>query len=301
MTQPRYEFTGATKTLNCGTVVRQICSLQFIPTNRDGDEPVYAGEVGGWIEGEWNLPIHEGTAWVADSAVVHGKALVKDQARVSGFAKISGNAIVHDFARVGDSAQVDGNSYICGKATVIGHAIVSGDSVVKDTASVGGSARVVGCNLRNQAVVSGKTHLVNSMVQGNSSVFGEASVSDSRLLDASTASGTCVLKGVLLRNTAHVMSNANVSEVTLRGSIEILCDAIEYQPVAIEGLVYNISITDNHATVGCQTHSFAAWDKFTDTEIRNMDGQTAIDFIKPLRAILESVRIARGQSIKEDE
>jgi len=59
----KYELTGETKTLPCGTVLHRIRALRDFGS-------VKAGDLGGWIESELNLS-HEGDCWVSGNAKVY--------------------------------------------------------------------------------------------------------------------------------------------------------------------------------------------------------------------------------------
>ncbi|MBW4953733.1 hypothetical protein KZW03_29985, partial [Klebsiella pneumoniae] len=89
-----FAFTGETLRFEGVT-------LRRIQATRDVDKHgVRAGELGGWIESEYNLG---GNAWVHDQAKVYGSARVLDDARVRG------NAQVGDQANVSGSAEVSDN------------------------------------------------------------------------------------------------------------------------------------------------------------------------------------------------
>lgn len=75
-----------------GTTVYRIRALVDIPKH-----DIKAGDLGGWIEGEWNLSQDNacwagGYACVSGSSRVSGGALVAGRAAVDGCAKISGDA-----------------------------------------------------------------------------------------------------------------------------------------------------------------------------------------------------------------
>lgn len=63
-------------------------------------------------------------------------------------------------------------------------------------------------------------------------------------------------------------------------------------PLQIFGLAYPITIWDAHMHIGCQFHSLAEWDAFTDEEIVDMDGKNALKFWRahksPIFAIAKS-------------
>ena len=64
----------------------------------------------------------------------------------------------------------------------------------------------------------------------------------------------------------------------------------------IAGLHWSVTITDHHMRIGCQFHEIEAWDKFTDTEIANMDGRDALRFWRENKDAL--VMLARSHAKK---
>ena len=84
---------------------------------------VKAGDVGGYVAGEYNLS-HDGDCWVYDDAVICGNAWV------SGNAAISGYACVYNNARVSGNACVSGNAHVSGNARVADNAHIYGDAHV---------------------------------------------------------------------------------------------------------------------------------------------------------------------------
>lgn len=108
----RYEFTGVTIEYH-GKTLKQIRALVNINLLTD------AGDVGGYIESEANLP-QDGTGWV------------------SGTAKVFDNAVVL-------SGTVGGDAKVYGNADVLGTARIHGSSIVTDHAVVHGNADVAGC------------------------------------------------------------------------------------------------------------------------------------------------------------
>ena len=75
----KYELTEETKTLADGTVLYRIRAVKDFAL-ADGTE-VLAGDLGGWIEKEYNLS-HGGYAWVYGDARVYGDAEVCGDAEV---------------------------------------------------------------------------------------------------------------------------------------------------------------------------------------------------------------------------
>ena len=51
-------------------------------------------------------------------------------------------------------------------------------------------------------------------------------------------------------------------------------------PKVITGLMYHLTITDEHLRVGCQVHTFHEWRTKTEREVLAMDGKAALVFYK---------------------
>lgn len=138
--EPKYALTGQTMRLpaldNPNRVLHRIVAI--IPFGTD-DARIHEGDMGGWIESEYNLS-HDGDGWVYDNAKVY------DGAQVQGDAQVRDEAVVRDRARVYSHAVVRD------RAIVEGDAVVCAWSAVKDTARVTGHARVY-----SHAVVDGDT------------------------------------------------------------------------------------------------------------------------------------------------
>lgn len=96
--QPKFEFTGETKTVMGHTLQRIRALRSFGNVNK--------GDLGGWLEKEENLS-HERNSWVYEDARVY------DDARVFGGAWVFGGAHVYGGAWVSDYAQVSGGAQIC--------------------------------------------------------------------------------------------------------------------------------------------------------------------------------------------
>ena len=117
----KYELTEETKTLADGTVLYRIRAVKDFAL-ADGTE-VLAGDLGGWIEKEYNLS-HGGYAWVYGDARVYGDAEVFGDALVYGDAEVYGDALVYGDARVFGYARVYGDARVSGYAEVYGDAEV---------------------------------------------------------------------------------------------------------------------------------------------------------------------------------
>lgn len=138
-----YAFTGETRTLPDGQVVRQIEAAVDMP-----DAGVSAGDIGGWVGPEATLM---DKAWVSpdamviDSATLAGNARLGDSAVLSGSATVDGDAfcagrsVVTDRAYVGGFARVSGDATVGGNSRVSGEAHVGGDITLSGTANITGN------------------------------------------------------------------------------------------------------------------------------------------------------------------
>lgn len=114
---------------------------------------VKAGELGGYIENEYNLS-QFGGAWVYNNAMVY------DKARVFGDAKICNNSRVLDSALVCDSATIAGNANVLGRTKVSDSSCVTSNAVVCDRARISGYTIVLdNAIVGNSAIVSGQAEL----------------------------------------------------------------------------------------------------------------------------------------------
>lgn len=162
MTNQKYEITDIAH--------EKYPFLHRIRALRDVGPTVKAGDLGGFVEGEWNLSYEDADSWIAHDAIaanaacVEGGALLRDQAVVCGEARIRGMAMISDDARVEDHAVVDG-ARVELYAKVSAHAlvsalsnggfpIISGESVVHGLVS--GNVLVT-----DEAVVLGDEKIVN--------------------------------------------------------------------------------------------------------------------------------------------
>lgn len=165
----KYDFTGKERkimNLNNGhdgtkkyITLFQIKALIDIPAYR-----VKVGDIGGWIEGEWNLS-QQGTCWIASDVTVYEQAVVQEDA----------------YANEG--------SRILGASVVTGNAHVEGSRILNSLVS--GSAKVLNSSLeRCRIVTKGKREEI-------------VRVENSLLKDVEISGNKCVLNtpGVLIQNT----------------------------------------------------------------------------------------------------
>lgn len=145
------------------------------------------GMYGGFVEGDHNLS-HEGDAWVAYSAEVSGKALVRDNAYVTGYAQVLDEALIEGDAVICDHAIVAGKARVYGRTIVEGHACVGGRATMADTAKVSQSALVAG-----HAVISGRLQ-----VAGNSRITIGHYTETGQVSTATTSNSTMPISRIWL-------------------------------------------------------------------------------------------------------
>jgi len=144
---------------------------------------VKEGDLGGYVEHEWNLS-HEGICWIYDDAKVwgnariyndvrvwenasiHGKACAKGRASIHGNAEIFGSALIRDCAEVGDNAKIYGSAVVGDFAEIGGNAEIFGSVQVYDFAKISGNAKIF-----NRARIGGET-----LISGDARVYGEAKI-----------------------------------------------------------------------------------------------------------------------------
>lgn len=137
-----YGFTGETRALPDGQVVRQIEAAVDMP-----DAGIAAGDIGGWVGPEATLM---DKAWVSpdamviDSATLAGNARLGDSAVLSGSATVDGDAFCAGRSVVTDRAYVGGFARVAGDATVGGQARVNGQATIGGTVSLSGTAHATG-------------------------------------------------------------------------------------------------------------------------------------------------------------
>jgi len=116
---------------------------------------VKEGQLGGWVEGEWNLS-HDGDCWVDDEAMVLDNAKVEGNACVSLYCEIKNSAIITDNAIVRGNGKISENAKICGNAKIFGVAKISGNAIV------GGNAVVENVfTIKNNIILNGNPKILD--------------------------------------------------------------------------------------------------------------------------------------------
>lgn len=164
----RYGLTNHT-IVHRGKTLYQICSLK---------DQLYAkaGQLGGYIESEDNLP-QDGTGWVLDDAKVYGQAVIHDGSQIRHLAEVygqaqvygsyvGGEALVWDDAQIRESSVLDSwilKDAVIDNSMVHAGSVVTGDSSVKESVVVDGS--IVESGDYFGAIIQG-SHLANQVAYG---------------------------------------------------------------------------------------------------------------------------------------
>ena len=155
----KFEFTGETKTLHNGVILKRIRSLIEFHTPYCR---VNIGELGGWIEKENNLSQGD-ASWIFDDAEIFGNA------RIGGNAIIFDDAMIFGNARIGGNAIIGGNAMIFGNAEIFGNAKIGGDAMIFNNAEIGGNAMIFN----------------NARIGGNAQIFGNAEIGGNAMIERS--------------------------------------------------------------------------------------------------------------------
>ena len=73
------------------------------------------------------------------------------------------------------------------------------------------------------------------------------------------------------------------------------------QPIHIEGLAYQVTITDQHIKIGCELHEITEWDGFSNNRILEMDGKAALKFWKAHKKQILGLAKSTGRPFKAEE
>jgi hypothetical protein len=156
-----------------------------------------------------------------------------------------------DYSFIDDTSEVYGNSRVSNNSRVYNNSRVWNNSSVWDNSRVYNSS--VNNSSVNNSIVWNYSIVDNSRVYNNSRVWNNSSV------DNSSVDNSSVYNNSIVNNSIVNNSSVNNSTVTI-------------STISLSGLTYSVTITDSKMKIGCQQHSFEAWESFTDSEIESMDG-----------------------------
>ena len=97
------------------------------------------------------------------------------------------------------------------------------------------------------------------------------------------------LRGANLRGSDLYGANLRGSDLYEADLYGANAEINGHSVLQINGLAYQILITDTHLRAGCQNHTFAAWRGMTAEQIEAMDGRRATEFYPILISIIDSL------------
>ena len=158
--EKKYQVTNDTIEFN-GRTLHRIRALKDF----DG---VKKGDVGGFVESEWNLSQY-GNCWIYDDA------MCMDNATVKGNAKMYDNAVICSRGGILDNVKMYGKSVICDDGIAKGNSMMFGNSRIKDNAMLlEDSMMFDNSELRNHSRAYGNSKLYdNSVMCDESLMFGD--------------------------------------------------------------------------------------------------------------------------------
>lgn len=232
--EKKYVFDNEQVKRKAGVVYR-IRALVDIPLHN-----VKAGDFGGYIETEANLS-HEGSAWVADEAVVKGRGQVSGDVLVKDYAildntSMSGNSIAEGEAHLMDSI-IGGNSNVFSHQANVTNCVLKGENIqivqearlqnVQD----GGYARSV--------IISGKAVLVNNngtlkLIGKNVNILGNVQILDCPMIAGTRifiADACSIMEGAILNgDNIHISGLVTVEgKIVIRDNVKLTdCVALSH-------------------------------------------------------------------------
>ena len=166
-----------------------------------------------------------------------------------------GDCWVYHSAAVYGKGRVNRNAKIYDQARVYDYAMVSDDAVVSGQAEVFQRAVVF-----EEAQIGGL-----STTYGNAQVFGKVQVlGHSKIHDDAWVYGDFKIDGY-----------ANITRKTTQ------------KPIVLTGFTYDVTIMDEHISIGCQTKTFDEWRSVTREEAYAMNGRESLKFFKHIPDTLE--------------
>lgn len=122
--------------------------LHRVQALRDINEEVKEGDLGGYVQMEWNLS-QSGTSWIYEDAICEEDARVQNDASLRHYAKASGKAFVVGKTEATDYSQIRGYAYVK-DALIKDRSIICGEAVVESLGTantfpvIAGESRVRG-------------------------------------------------------------------------------------------------------------------------------------------------------------
>ena len=98
---------------------------------------VKAGDIGGFVESEWNLS-QEGNCWIYDDAICMDSASVCDNAKMYNRSCMYNYSRMYDNSEMYDNSRMYNNSKMFDNSSLHGNAKASGNAILKDDDSLCG-------------------------------------------------------------------------------------------------------------------------------------------------------------------
>lgn len=165
MTNQKYEITDIAH--------KKYPFLHRIRALRDIGPTVKAGDLGGFVEGEWNLSCEDADSWIfhdaiaANAAFVEGGSILRDQAVVCGEARVQGGAVLSGYAWVEEHAHING-AQVEGFARVSCHGMAFAYSPTKVPLLTGNC--VIHGNVAGNVCVTGQAVVLGDEKISNESI-----------------------------------------------------------------------------------------------------------------------------------
>lgn len=158
------------------------------------------------------------------------------------------NAVAMDNSIVSNNAKLKDTSMAMENSQVLDNAVLSDKAIISENAQIYGKAKMFG----------------ESRAYGDAEIFGEA-----KMMDMSRAfRDAWICKDVIIHSVA------SVTEKTTK------------DPISLAGLVYNVTIMDNHISLDCETRTTDEWEVMSDEELMVMNGIKSVRFARRHRELI---------------
>jgi len=267
-----FEFTGETKiitrecfNLNGSSEVRDITlhRIRLTESIDNGDDLLFAGQLGGWIEKAENI---EGIGWVGGEAMVYHNACVCDQSMAIEHAEIKDSAITADSATVGQNAVISHQGYVGGHSFVGEHATISNKAKVEEHAEITGYVRICGSSeIRGESTIEDHVVVHNSVITGKITIIDHVEVHDSviegkcmiegnvKIIDGSRVENSDFSENVIVKGNA-VVRDSNIGSETIIDGAAVIEKCVLIHGIFDKNKTYrNIDHTKNSIVVENQT------------------------------------------------
>ena len=162
---------------------------------------VREGDIGGWIQNEFNLS-DRGHCWLGPDSMALGKVRIKDGVQIHGEVIISGE------------------SELSGDAIVNGHLKLK-DVYITDGVTIDCNGNIEGSEFVGRAGVRGNVELYGIGMSGRTEISGDISANNVKLYDNAILSDNVQVVSSTLRDECHIGGNSIVKSSELEGKVNI--------------------------------------------------------------------------------